>query len=166
MIASLSEREIPTNANVGLCFLDDLASRMRESKLCTQNITNANLNDQELKDLAAELVKIAEEFQEQLCPIYRHLNLLLYQKTVKRVDTGGIASLMGDIDAVMQKLTSMTFDLGEFYQKHQFSQDLQKNASGAAYFRKGHKMWIGYYVHFILSNLESIPRFYRLLTQT
>lgn len=148
-------------------LLDDINANLNVDKI--EQTTAAFNSKQSLCTLDTCLVQIAAKMNNYLGDIHQYLHTIEMEKTERREDFSAITTLEQEIDAIREKLVSLPWDITKFYEKHKEnlgemvpSREPELTARKIA--MNGHKMWLQYQVSFITMSIQSVTRYYKLVT--
>lgn len=124
---------------------------------------------QSLCTLDTCLSEVAAKMNSYLGDVHQYLHALEMDKTERREDFSAITTLEQEIDAIRERLVSIPFGITKFYEKHKDhlgetvpTKDPEQTMRKIAI--RGHKTWLQYQVSFITMSIQSVTRYYKLVT--
>ena len=117
------------------------------------------------------LSEVASQFLTYLNDIHTHINVMLLRKTEQSQDISELNGFSNDIDAIKQHLIDISFEIVDFYEKHDEKLQMKKLGSTESQSEvrkiaiRGHKNWINYQVNYLILSMHSVSTIYRLLTK-
>ena len=118
-----------------------------------------------LFEMDDKIIDFSDSFLKNLYDIHSHISHLMLTKMEKKSDFDQFEKYLMDIDSIIQHLINIHSDISLFQEKYKNSSQLSINQEFLITLLKGHKQYLKYEFHFIITNLDIIRRTYKRLVE-
>lgn len=124
------EKILKFKANQSILILSDILKSIESGKLIkfVEDFTSLPSSEY-LIEIGQTMIDKGSLILQAIFPLFSHLHFVLFQSSQKKADTSNLQNFISDLDSITQRLTSLGFDLAEFYSKHVDCFDSQESVT-------------------------------------